>query len=199
VRECAGEYDEELTGHNSNMRRSFKLICGASRPVLVAAGALLSFIACGGGEAPADTTDVRIVPFDVTDVRIATARDTTIARVELAISKEQKTMGLMERRRLAGNAGMLFIYDSTQGPEAGFWMFRTRIPLDIAYVDSAGVIRNIQTMLPCETTIPEGCTTYLPNVAYQYALEANAGFFERRGIKVGDRLLLGDLASRAKQ
>ena len=150
----------------------------------------------GCNEKPAYTGDERILPFDSVHVRLVSAGDTTSIRVELAVSREQKTLGLMERRRLPDNAGMLFVYDSTQGPEAGFWMYRTRIPLEIAFIDSVGVIRTILAMMPCETTIPEGCPNYEPNVTYRYALEVNAGFFQRHQISVGDTLLIGDIATR---
>lgn len=145
-------------------------------------------------EKPVYSGDERILPFDSADVRLTSPRDTNIVRVDLAVSREQKTLGLMERRRLQENAGMLFIYDSTQGPNAGFWMYRTRVPLDIAFIDSAGVIRAILDMVPCETSIPEGCPTYSPNVPYRYALEVNAGFFQRHQIAVGDALVLSDIA-----
>ena len=155
----------------------------------------LLFVA-GCKEKPAYSGDERILPFDSVDVRLVSVRDTTTIRVELAVSREQKTLGLMERRRLPENAGMLFVYDSTQGPEAGYWMYRTRIPLDIAFIDSAGIIRTILAMVPCETTIPEGCPNYVPNVTYRYALEVNAGFFRRHQLSVGDTLLKGDIAPR---
>jgi uncharacterized membrane protein (UPF0127 family) len=163
---------------------------------LVASSLPLCLIACS--EKPAYSGDERILPFDSADVRIASDRDTVIVRAELALSSEQKTLGLMERRSLSENAGMLFVYDSTQAPDAGFWMYRTRIPLDIAFMDSAGVIRAILTMLPCETTIPQGCATYPPNVPYRYALEVNAGFFQAQAIAVGDILLLDNLPPRPK-
>jgi uncharacterized membrane protein (UPF0127 family) len=104
-------------------------------------------------------------------------------------------MGLMERRHLAPSAGMLFVYDSTQPPDAGFWMFRTRIPLDIAFLDSAGVVRSVRTMQPCEARIAQGCPTYNPDVPYRYALEVNAGYFQQHGVGVGSTLLLSDLPS----
>src|SRR5687767_3219150 len=135
----------------------------------------------------------RVMSFDSTRARLASASDTMHLRLELAVSGEQRTMGLMERRRLAEDAGMLFVYDSTQPPDAGFWMYRTRIPLDIAFLDSAGVIRAIRSMVPCPTTIAEGCPTYTPGTAYQYALEVNTGYFARHGVAIGHRLLLEDL------
>ena len=157
--------------------------------VSVCAAAALAIAGCAS-DAPAD--DPATPPslrFDRSAVRIITATDTIPLAVELAVSGEQKSTGLMERRQLADTAGMLFVYDSSQPPDAGFWMYRTRIPLDIAYVDSAGRIRAIQHMAPCESAIPEGCPTYPPGVPYQYALEVNGGFFARRRVTVGDAVL----------
>ncbi len=154
---------------------------------------MLSF-GCTDKSASNDTTaDERVMSFDSAKVRLVSPRDTVQLSVELAVTPAQKTMGLMERRHLPPDAGMLFVYDSTQPPDAGFWMFRTRLPLDIAYMDSAGVVRATRHMVPCETTLSQGCPTYTPDVPYQYALEVNGGFFERHGVVVGSRLLLSDL------
>ena len=126
-------------------------------------------------------------------MRLASQRDTLRLALQLAVSDEEKTMGLMERRRLGDYAGMLFVYDSTQPPHAGFWMYRTRIPLAIAFLDSAGVVRAVRSMTPCPSTIARGCPTYTPDVPYRYALEVNAGFFAQHGITIGHSLLLRDL------
>lgn len=131
--------------------------------------------------------------FDTARVRLARPNDTIPLLLELAVSHKQKTMGLMERRRVDDDAGMLFVYDSIQPPDAGFWMYRTRIPLDIAFLDSAGVIRAVRSMTPCVATIVQGCPTYAPGVPYRYALEVNAGFFARHGVTVGHSLVLHDL------
>jgi uncharacterized membrane protein (UPF0127 family) len=155
---------------------------------------VLTLAACTDKAASdSDTTEERIMKFDTAQVRLTTPRDTLQLTVELAVTSEQKTMGLMERRHLAPSAGMLFVYDSTQPPDAGFWMFRTRIPLDIAFLDSAGVVRSVRTMQPCEARIAQGCPTYNPDVPYRYALEVNAGYFQQHGVGVGSTLLLSDL------
>jgi uncharacterized protein len=148
-------------------------------------------IACGGESKP--PADERILAFDTATVRLASPRDTMRLSVELARSQAQHTMGLMERRQLAPMAGMLFLYDSTQPKDAGFWMYRTRIPLDIAFIDSAGVIRAILAMSPCTATLIDGCPSYAPNVPYRFALEMNAGFFSRHGMGVGDAVLVGEV------
>ncbi len=156
---------------------------------------MLCLVACG--EKAASTDEQPILAFDAADIRLASDSDTVRIRAELALTNDQKMVGLMDRNGLAENAGMVFVYDSTQPPAAGFWMYRTRIPLDIAFGDSAGVIRAILRMDPCETTIPQGCPSYPPNVPYRYALEVNAGFFAARGINVGWRLMLEDLPPRS--
>lgn len=166
----------------------------AAAALVVALGA-----ACSGGSSSDDQEAYgNVMSFDTTGVRLTTDRDTVSLRIELAMSPEQRQMGLMERRQLAENAGMLFVYDSMQPADAGFWMYRTRIPLDIAFLDSVGTIRSIRSMVPCPTDISEGCKTYAPDARYQYALEVNAGFFARHGVRVGHTLALTDLADRAR-
>jgi uncharacterized protein len=164
------------------------------------AAAALAIVGCSR-DAPADDTatpPAMSLHFDTSAVRIITPTDTIPLAVELAVSGEQKSTGLMERRQLADTAGMLFVYDSVQPPDAGFWMYRTRIPLDIAYLDPGGRIRAIQHMVPCESAMPEGCPTYPPGVPYQYTLEVNGGFFARRGVRVGDAIVLGDVLRRLR-
>ena len=154
----------------------------------------LAAVLAGCTEKPDDTTDYsHVMAFDSTRVRLVSERDTFNLRIELALTPEQKQMGLMERTSLAEGAGMLFVYDSTQASDAGFWMYRTRIPLDIAFLDSVGVIRSVRAMAPCTTTIAQGCKTYTPDVPYQLALEMGEGYFAKHGIGVGDSLLLSDL------
>jgi uncharacterized protein len=158
--------------------------------------ALLALPSCGERPEPADDADKHILDFDSATVRLETTRDTVALALELATTTDQQRLGLMERQHLSEHAGMLFVYDSVQPPDAGFWMYRTRIPLDIAFLDSAGVIRSVRAMVPCPTTMPEGCPTYEPGTPYHYALEVNAGALKRWGAEAGARLLTGDLPPR---
>ena len=152
-------------------RRAFALLLAA-----VVAG-------CSAEPASDDAYD-HVMSFDTARVRLISKQDTLPLLVELARSAEQRSMGLMERRRLADNAGMLFVYDSTQPPNAGFWMYRTRIPLDIAFLDRSASSARSARWCPARPTSPDGCPTYTPDIPYRYALELNAGFFTRRGIGV---------------
>jgi len=155
---------------------------------------LLAALACESKSSSDDSAAYEhVMSFDTARARLTTPGDTLHLALEIARSTEQRTMGLMERRQLAENAGMLFVFDSTQPPDAGFWMYRTRIPLDIAFLDSTGVVRAVRTMVPCATTIAQGCPSYTPDVPYRYALEMNAGYFARHGVTLGSVLHLQDV------
>jgi uncharacterized protein len=136
-----------------------------------------------------------VMAFDTATVHVASGKDTLTVHAEVARSAEQRTMGLMERRSLPDTAGMLFLYDNDQPANAGFWMFRTRIPLDIAFADSTGRIVAIQHMLPCEAQLSAGCPSYEPGQTYRVALEVNAGLLARRGVTVGSRFWTSALPS----
>jgi uncharacterized membrane protein (UPF0127 family) len=106
--------------------------------------------------------------------------------VEVARTIPQRSRGLMERDQLAERAGMLFLYDRPQSSRNGFWMYRTRIPLDIAFIDEAGRIAEIHRMEPCIASRPGECPVTRPAVPYRAALEVNAGAFEAMGVAAGD-------------
>ena len=107
-----------------------------------------------------------------------------IVSVELAITPEEKTTGLMYREYLAENAGMLFI--SRDERLQTFWMKNTLIPLDIIFLSSDEKIVEIKPDFePCETV---SCPSYTSKVPAMYVLEVNAGFVEENGLKIGDKL-----------
>lgn len=99
---------------------------------------------------------------------------------ELAVTAAQRAQGLMERESLPEGTGMLFIYESEA--TRSFWMKDTYIPLDIAYIDSGQRIIDIQQMEPMTTDSHPSAGPFL------YALEVPQGWFEARGIEVGDRV-----------
>lgn len=130
------------------------------------------------------------VAFDTAKARILTTSGGSVPLLlELARTDQQHTFGLMARPRLDPTSGMIFLYDSIQPGTAGFWMWRTRMPLDIAFLDSAGVVLVTLTMQPCASDMyANSCETYLPNAPYKSALEVNAGFFAQHGVAQGAKL-----------
>ena len=149
---------------------------------------LLPLAACGEDEAPAGAAPLA-VEFRSSPVLLFTERDTIRLSAEIAEEPSQHSMGLMERTSLPDSAGMLFLFPQQRPADAGFWMFRTRIPLDIAFMDSTGTIVAVRTMEPCASPEPQWCQTYAPGVPYRSALEVNGGFLARVGAKVGDRVM----------
>ncbi|CAO1667733.1 MULTISPECIES: DUF192 domain-containing protein [Salinicola] len=112
--------------------------------------------------------------------------------VEVARTASERARGLMERESLAENAGMLFLYDREQPGSNAYWMYKTRIPLDIAFIGGDGVIRSLRTMPPCHATSSRDCPVYPAGAPFWAALEANAGYFDAHDLAVGDRV---DLSS----
>ena len=100
--------------------------------------------------------------------------------VEYAHSFEQRARGLMHRADLCAECGMLFEFNRPR--VAGFWMKNTLIPLDIAYIDSKGVIADIKPMHPL---VLESVPSSRP---VKYALEMNQGWFAKKGVRVGDKV-----------
>lgn len=129
-----------------------------------------------------------VVPLDTGTVLIRTAADTFSLSVEIAETSDQTEIGLMERDSLPPGEGMIFLF--AEARDSGFWMFRTRIPLDIAYLDAGGTIVATREMEPCGSPYPRDCVKYPPGVPYTAALEVSRGYFTSRGISVGDRVTL---------
>jgi hypothetical protein len=102
--------------------------------------------------------------------------------VEVAKTGEEKAKGLMFRRKLESNAGMLFVFKKPT--TNGFWMKNTSIPLDIGFFDYHKALLEIRTMKPYSHTIQR------PKQPYVYALEVNQGWFLTHQIKRGDKFTL---------
>ena len=103
-------------------------------------------------------------------------------RLEVADTAETMTRGLMGRRSMPEDSGMIFVFAGDQ--RTPFWMKDTLIPLSIAFISSDGRILEMQEMQPLSEDLHQ------PSFPYRYALEVNQGFFDRNGVSVGDRVEL---------
>ena len=108
-------------------------------------------------------------------------------KVELALTPEDQATGLMNRKSLAKDHGMAFLFSSPI--RLSFHMRSTVIPLDIAFWDESNEIVDILTMTPCDQ---EPCEDYTPATEYIGALEVNAGVLEAEGVHPGDTVLLSE-------
>jgi uncharacterized membrane protein (UPF0127 family) len=102
---------------------------------------------------------------------------------ELARSEHDTMRGLMYRRQMAEERGMLF--DLRVRDDHKFWMHNTCIPLDLLYVDEDGLIVGIVENAPTldDQSRGVGCPS-------RYVLEVNAGWSRRHGVRAGQKLVL---------
>jgi uncharacterized membrane protein (UPF0127 family) len=103
-----------------------------------------------------------------------------VIQAEVAQTPTQQMIGMMHRRSMGTNEGMLFVYDEPL--RLCFWMRNTLIPLTIAFIADDGRIVHTADMKPLDET--SHCTPE----PVRFALEMNQGWFAKRGIKKGDRL-----------
>lgn len=99
---------------------------------------------------------------------------------QLATTPDERSTGLMYRREMPQNEGMLFIFE--QPSIQCFWMKNTLLPLTAAFVANDGTIVNLVDMKP--QTTDSHCSTK----PVRFVLEMNQGWFAKKGIKAGFRL-----------
>lgn len=163
---------------------------GARLPVVLVLA--VSAWGCRGEDrgAPEISRADPVIPMDSALVEVGADGGAVRLNVEIAETPAQRSTGLMERRVVGESRGMLFLFEDERSGSDPFHMYRTRIPLDIAFMDSTGAIVAIRRMEPCESPAPEWCEKYSPGVPYRAALEVDAGFFERHEVDPGYRVVV---------
>jgi len=111
--------------------------------------------------------------------------------VEIADSPTKREYGLMDRKSIAKNEGMLFKFPNKAN--LSFWMKNTYVPLDIAFIDDSGKILQIETMHPLSTR------AVVAQKPCKYALEVCKGWFKDNNITVGGRISNLDICDRQKR
>lgn len=96
---------------------------------------------------------------------------------EVAATQENRMLGLMYRKTMAPQKGMLFVFDGLA--KQCMWMRNTLLPLAVAFLDDQGRIINVEEMLP--QTEDNHCAAK----PARYALEMNSGWFRSRGLGPG--------------
>lgn len=157
------------------MTHAASLPPAAARPrrALAAAAALACAFAAALAAPPAATAQERAQSLPT--IRLTAGIHKIDA--EVARTPGQHQIGLMHRPSMPPNAGMLFVFD--EKAQRCFWMRNTLIPLQIAFLDDDGTVVNVESMKALDES--NHCATK----PVRYALEMNAGWFDRRGIKAG--------------
>lgn len=120
-------------------------------------------------------------PLPVEKIVIDTAKGPRVFRVEVAADDASRAHGLMQRQRLAANAGMLF--DFQRPVMTAFWMKDTPLPLDILFVRADGTISTI-----AENAIPLSTAEIMSAEPIRAAIEINGGLSHKMGITPGNRV-----------
>jgi uncharacterized membrane protein (UPF0127 family) len=124
--------------------------------------------ATGGGSSAVDAA-VELFP---------AGRAPVLVRVELARTPAERSRGLMHRKHLDPEVGMLFLFDQPQ--QLTFWMRNTYVPLDMIFIESSmrilGIVENAEPLTDTSRSVP-GLS--------QYVLEVNAGFSREHGFAPG--------------
>ena len=101
-------------------------------------------------------------------------------RAQLALTSQQRQVGLMFRRDMPSHEGMLFVFDEAS-PQC-FWMRNTLIPLSIAFLSDDGTVVNLDDMKP------QSDESHCSAKPVRFVLEMNQGWFTKRGVKPGTRI-----------
>jgi hypothetical protein len=149
---------------------------------LCAFAGLLLLTACGEAkkEAPAAVKSFEeFFPIKIGDRTV---------RLQVAALPAETQQGLMFRKELGADDGMLFVFGRPQ--KLGFYMRNTTIPLDIGYLDAKGVLREIYPLYPLDERSVASRSSDV-----QFALEMNQGWFKRSGVAPGAQLDLKAVAA----
>jgi len=103
-------------------------------------------------------------------------------QVEQALTERQIQTGMMFRKTMTDKEGMLFVHRNAGG--RGYWMKNVTVPLSIGYLDSSGRIVEIHDMQPLDTN-----SVYSVSQNIQYALEVPQGWFKRKGVSLGTKVM----------
>lgn len=103
-------------------------------------------------------------------------------RAEIAENRLQREQGLMFRKDLAENQGMLFVYQDLAARYV--WMKNTLLQLDVLFLDADGrIVSKLERLLPCRGLT---CDVFSSEKPAMFMLEVNAGFIETHRLKTGD-------------
>jgi uncharacterized membrane protein (UPF0127 family) len=121
-------------------------------------------------------------PPSKTDLNILTESDQITYHVEIADTHYLRTKGLMHRKSMPQNHGMLFIFEKPQ--IISMWMKNTHIPLDMLFVDKNGIIRHIH-----ENAKPFDETIISSVVPVSFVIELNAGQVKEKNIQTLNQVI----------
>ncbi len=122
-----------------------------------------------------------IFPKDELSIRTAAGKTHAFV-IELALTDQQRSQGLMYRKDMPDDHGMLFDFDETR--RVSMWMENTILPLDMLFIEGDGTVSHIR-----ENAVPYSRDVIDSRGPVRFVLELNAGRTKALGIKVGDKVV----------
>jgi uncharacterized membrane protein (UPF0127 family) len=161
----------------SNLPNYYKIAA-----LLIIVIAAIYFIFISGGKSPDNTEEEYMFRKDG-ELTFLDSSGMVLTKIDIQIARNEydRELGLMFRKSMNENQGMLFIFPDER--IRNFWMRNTEIPLDMIFINDSKTILNI-----AKNTIPYSDTSYSSAGPARYVLEVNGGFTEKhkinRGVKV---------------
>ena len=125
--------------------------------------------------------------FQIKDKLKIIFRDKPSINLEIADTKEKRKLGLMYRKHLKLNEGIIFDYKGMNYVK--IWMKNTQIPLDIIFLQNNEIVYIKEKALPCFNPKID-CPTFGTEKPVNFIIEVNAGIIKDYDLKVGDKLIL---------
>jgi uncharacterized membrane protein (UPF0127 family) len=129
----------------------------------------------------AGAASAQLQSYEKSTASIATSGGKRDFTIEIALTPAQQAQGLMFRREMPADAGMLFVFPESR--EQTFWMKNTYLPLDMVFIEPDGTILSI-----AERTVPLTETPVASHGNAKAVLELNGGTAARLGLKPGDKV-----------
>jgi len=150
------------------------------KKIVAAHFAFLAFVLFAGF-AFASAGQPMLLPVDPVILKVDTRSGERQFSLEVANDETERSRGLMYRRDMPDDRGMLFVFQDTR--RVAFWMKNTPMPLDLLFIDEQGIVRAIMQGQPfSEASIS-------PPVSSRFVLELKSGTAQKAGIAPGDRLI----------
>jgi len=151
------------------------IVSSALRPTVLLVGLLLVWVLLALGQSAAWAQQPQLhLP------RIPLQAGMHLITAQVASTPQQRAFGLMWRKDMAPNEGMIFIFEHPQ--RQCFWMQNTFLPLTAAFLADDGTIVNLADMQPLSTT------SHCSDKPVRFVLEMHQGWFAQRGIGAGQRI-----------
>lgn len=132
------------------------------------------------GNATAMAQQPMLLPVDPVPLVVGTQGGERRFAIEVADDDTERSRGLMFRRTMPDDRGMLFVFENTR--RVAFWMKNTPMPLDLVFIGEDGEVKAIMPGIPFSEA------AIAPPVPVRFVLELKAGTAQKAGIAEGDRL-----------